>query len=840
MSQQIDSHIGRFPLQERLASTSLATLYRAKDPGNGQQIAVKALRPFFSEESDLLADYFEQIRRVAALHHPHIVSVLDTGEDGTPWVAMEFMGEGSLAKRLESPITIADVGKLLSQIGSALDAAHSVNVIHGDLKPSNVFISLSGDYKLSDFGMATLAKGAHPLIRSSSSTPMPTYMSPEQAMDMSVSKRSDVYALGVLAYHLLTGRVPHQGSDPTTVWAKQLRSPAPRPNDLNPLIPSLISDVILTAIASNPEKRYASPVAVAEAFGQAAAAAPTPVITPPVTSPSDPTPPSEQEPVLADVGLSAGIKGRRIYCRVCGHDNSASLAHCESCWATLWPADAVEEQAQDRQIVERRLQGRGVRAVGVGSAALAVLIGSVLFLTVGNASVPLPSQPGISAVSAEGQWAMSQRDATHSGFLPGLSPSLEGTVKWMFATPEIIWAAPAVTGDVVYLATGDRRILALRTDDGSTIWSTPLDSPVDGTPAVTDDTVFLALRSRKVMALDRLTGDIKWVYRTPSSVFTAPTVKDGVVYVGDLAGILSAIDAESGRLLWEYKTDDGINASIPISDNGVAVVASQDGNVYFVDIETGGTRYFYRTVIPAGAAPSVSGDTAFIGTENGTVLALDINERRRPFDHRLFTIRTQLFVWNVAIDRPPRQRGFVWINNLRRGSVVSTPVIADTSVFVATRRGMVYAIDKSNSLTQWSFRTGGSINHSAVLAGNILYVGSDDGTVYGLDSDTGDVVWSWDVPLGNLPSSSLVVADGSLYVPTSQERPRISLFQIGDDGSVLPEEPVVPDKDWYYKYSSSPCSPDSQDSVGPFSAREDARSAAIAAAPTCGVLYAIQ
>ena len=75
MSQQLESHIGRFPLKERLASTSLATLYRAENPGNRQKIVVKALRPFFSDESDLLADYFEQIRRVAGLQHPHIISL---------------------------------------------------------------------------------------------------------------------------------------------------------------------------------------------------------------------------------------------------------------------------------------------------------------------------------------------------------------------------------------------------------------------------------------------------------------------------------------------------------------------------------------------------------------------------------------------------------------------------------------------------------------------------------------------------------------------------------------------------------------------------------------------
>ena len=830
MSPQLEEHIGRFALKERLASTSLATLYRAEDPRTGHRVAVKALRPFFGEEPELLAEYFSQSQRIARLEHPHIVSVSQSGEDGSPWVAMEFMGNGSLAGQMEKRANPREVGKLLSQIGAALDAAHQLGIVHGDLKPSNVFMTPSGDYKLADFGMATLAAGAHPLVRASSSTPLPSYMAPEQALDMSLSERSDVYSLAVLAYHMLTGRVPHQGTDPTTVWAKQLRAPPPRPEELNPQVPAGVSEVLLTAIATNPDNRYASPGEFAKAFAEAALAAPAPAEAP-----------AEPELVPLDAGPALATAGRRIFCRVCNHANDLALAHCEQCRALLWPGDAVEEETQEKQIVERRLAGKRRRAVPVGLAGLAVLVISALFLTVGSNSVPLPAT-SVTSASAAGEWAMHQRDPTHSGYMPGPSPALEGTVKWTFMTPELLLAAPAVTGDTVYLATGDRRIVALSAEDGTTIWEHPLDTPVDGTPAVTEDTVYVALRSGKLVALNRQTGDRKWTFAADGPIFGAPTVKNGVVYVGDWGDNLNAVDAATGELLWRFKTHGNIYSSIAVSDEGIAVVVSGDGNVYFVDTETGGTRYFYRTVIPAGAAPAISGDRAFIGTENGVVLALDMNERRRPFDSQLLRIRTQLFIWGAIFNDPPPQRGFVWANGLSRSTdaVVSTPIATDSSVYVTTRRGSVFSLDKATSLTQWSFRARGAINTSAALVGDTLYVGSDDGMVYGLDAAAGEVLWQWEAPLNNLPSTSPVIADGALYVGTSQERPKIDLFQLGDDGKPLPEEPKLTDRGWHYRYGPSPCSPEDKDPVGPFPNMEDARWAAIATARSCGVLYAIQ
>ena len=810
MSPQLEEHIGRFALKERLASTSLATLYRAEDPRTGHLVAVKALRSFFGEEPELLAGYFSQSQRIARLEHPHILSVFESGEDGSPWVAMEFMENGSLAGQMEEQASPREVGKLLSQIGAALEAAHRQGIVHGDLKPSNVFKAPSGDYRLADFGMTTLAAGAHPLIRSSSSTPLPSYMSPEQALDMSLSERSDVYSLAVLAYHLLTGRVPHQGTDPTTVWAKQLRDPPPRPEELNPQVPTGVSGVLLTAIATNPAKRYASPGEFAKAFAAAVLAAPAPV-APPETQPGAPVTPTKApagpELVPPDVGMASGMAGRRIFCRVCNHSNDAALDHCEQCWATLWPGDTAQVEIQEKQIVGRRLAGKRRRAVPVGLAGLAVLVISALFLIVGSNSVPLPTT-SVTSASAAGQWAMHQRDPNHSGYMPGPSPALEGTVKWTFMTPELLRAPPAVTGDTVYLATGDRRILALSAEDGTTIWEHPVDAPVDGSPAVTEDTVYVALRSNKMVALNRQTGDLKWTFASDGAFFSAPTVKNGVVYVGNLVNNLSAVDAETGELLWRFETDGSITSSVAVSDEGIAVVATQSGNVHFVDTETGDIRYSYRTVIPAGAAPAISGDQVFVGTENGAVLTLDINERQRPFDGRLLRIRTQLFIWNMFVNDPPLQRGFVSVKNLGRsaGAVVSTPIVTDSSVYIATRSGSVFSVDKATKLTQWSFRARAAINSSAALVGDTLYVASDDGTVYGLDATDGDVLWQWEVPLDNLPSTSPVVADGVLYVATSQGRPKIAVFQLGDDGTPLPEETELTDRGWHYRYSLSPCS----------------------------------
>lgn len=849
MSKQPQEYLGRFILRERLAATSLATVYRADDPRSGQVVAIKVLRPFFVEESELLAHFFSESQLTANLNHPHILQILETSEDGSPWIAMEFAEKGSLAKQAGKLPTVDEVGEILSQLSLALDAAHAKGVIHGDIKPTNVFLTESGNYKLADFGMAKLAGGAHPLVRSSANTPLPTYMAPEQALDLSVNTLSDVFSLAILAYHMLTGRVPYQGSDPTTIWAKQLREHPPRPDELNPAVSPQLSEVLLQAISTNPEKRYASPTQFSEAFRVASGLSsrhpkgrPLSAIDSASTQPkSEPVADTTKESARTNEPSQIGTYGRRIFCRVCGQSNDASMPHCTKCWATLWPEDSIEVAKTSKALIQFRLAGKRARAIPLGLTALIILVTAVLLLTIESSSVPLPSTE-ISSVFNEGDWGAGQLGPSHTGYMPGPTPHLDGSVKWMFKTPEILWAPPAIVDGIVYLATGDRRVLALNAETGQPIWEHSVESPIDGSPAITHDTIYVGLRASKLLAIDRSTGKRKWEFITQGPIFGPPTVKDGIVYVGDLSNKLTAVDAHNGKMLWEYETHGWINSSPAVGEANIAVLVSQDGNVYFVDTETGETRYFYRTVVPAGTSPSISGDTAFIGTDGGNVLALDLNERRRPFDPQLFRINMQLFVWNMFSSDIPRQRGFQWVNTDPRfsGSIVSTPALTDDRVYVATRRGRVYAMDKFDSRTEWLFRARGAINHSLIVVGDRVFVGSDDATVYGLNTNNGDVTWEWPVPHDNLPSTSPVFSDGVLYIGTSQERPRVSLIQIDKEGNLVQEENRIEGLAWHYKYGPSPCSPGEHALVGPFNDRESARISALAAAPTCGVLYAIE
>ena len=800
----------------------MATLYKGHDPLEGREVALKLLRPYFTQERGLLAAYFSEVQRVAALGHPHILAILGSGDDETPWVATEFIATGSLKEQIGQPVTLREADKLLSQIASALDAAHRAGILHRDLKPSNVFITATGDYKLGDFGMAALAAGAHPLLQTSSATPMPSYMSPEQALNHSLTQRSDVYSLGVLLYHLLTGQVPYSGTDPTTVWAKQMGPPPPPPRQLDSRIPLPVSEVILTAISTNPDKRYASAGEMATAFKQAVGqAGPTERDAPEVLVVPSPQPASHPAWVaLGEAEMSEGAGLLYLRCPVCDGPNLPDVTHCSHCGAQVVPAGVLEEEA----VAVRRQKVR--KGVAVATLALAVFVTSAAFLATAGGSLPAPAS-SLTAASGPGEWAMHQRGPTHSGFIPGPAPLPEGKLRWSLVMSEPVLSAPAVVGGTVYLATGDRRVVALAADSGEILWEHPVSGPVDAAPAVAGEFVYVGLRDGQLLALDRQTGERQWAFKGSGPIFASPAVKDGVVYFGTGGETVHAVDALTGESYWDLSADGWISSSPAISDDGVLVFGSRNSTIALIDTSNKKSRLKYRATSPIDSSAAIFGDMAYIGSNSGSVLALDLTERRRPFDHEFFQARVRLFIWKI-IKNAPQQRGLVWANKVGEGEpITTTPAVTDAFVYATSHDGNLYSLDRLSGQTIWSFASRDLIQTSPIVAGETVYVGSRDGTVYGVDAATGEKVWEWAAGFGSAPTTSPVMGEGVLYVAVSQQRPIVETVQgVGSD-------------DWYYSFGQTPCSPES-DLFGPFASVGTARAAALGSAPACGVLYAIE
>ena len=479
------------------------------------------------------------------------------------------------------------------------------------------------------------------------------------------------------------------------------------------------------------------------------------------------------------------------------------------------------------------------RVWAILALALTVVAAAAVSLVSGRSGPPPDPLSALTSTSGSRDWVMHQRDPGHSGYVSGPAPAFEAGIKWQFLSRASITASPAVAAGMVYLGTGDGRVVALRAADGALDWEYPVDDRITAAPAVAGAYVVLGLRDSRVIALDRETGALQWAFRTGGPIIGAPVVKDGVVYVANGIGRLYAIDVVTGTLFWQFEirvpigSSERVRSSPAISDHGKIVFGSQDGNIYVVDAVSGQSDLVYPTGADVDSSPVILGRRAYVGTSRGALIALDTQERNRIFDRQSLRVKGQLFVWSV-LSSPPRPRGHVWSSRLTSSPIVSTPAIAGGILVAAAGDGGVHALDRGTGRKLWSFHTEAESPTSPAVAGGTIYVGAGDGTVKGLDITTGRPLWEWASPMGMAPSTSPVIADGVLYVAASQERPEVSVFQAGDPGAPPVERPG-----YYYRHGTSPCAPDPVPPAGPFATYLDAQTRAFAETSACGVLYAL-
>jgi serine/threonine-protein kinase len=248
----------------------MATVYRARDLSLERDVALKVLPAEFLHDA-AFAERFKQEARVAArLEHPHIVPVHAFGiEQGAPWMAMRLVTGGSLADRVRrGPLAPREVAALLADVAGALDYAHKRGVVHRDVKPANVLLDEAGRGYLADFGVARMLEGSAVTTATGMIQGTPSYMAPEQAMGEKVDRLADVYALGIVAFECLTGRVPYTGTTPVAILMKHVQEPVPEPTAAEVTAP--ISAVLRRCLAKARAERWPSAGAFAKALSEAA------------------------------------------------------------------------------------------------------------------------------------------------------------------------------------------------------------------------------------------------------------------------------------------------------------------------------------------------------------------------------------------------------------------------------------------------------------------------------------------------------------------------------------------------------------------------------------------
>jgi len=305
--------LGSYELVRRLGEGGMAQVYLARDVRLGREVAVKVLDRRLAERPGFRERFLREARVAAALDHPNIVPLYDFGEDGMLFLVMPYVSGGSLQDILvRTPLPMGEVATYGSQIADALAYAHQRNVVHRDVKPANMLMHSDGRLMLSDFGLAKIVSAS-----SRSATPRnhpdagtPEYMAPEQIGGQS-DERSDIYALGVVLYLLLTGRLPFTGTSSTAVMEGHLyRMPEP-PRHLNAEVTPAMEAVVLRALAKKPEERFQRASELGAALLGALIATPTSnafsLGTPhPVSYPSDVTLLPGMEEVVLPYGYGAG------------------------------------------------------------------------------------------------------------------------------------------------------------------------------------------------------------------------------------------------------------------------------------------------------------------------------------------------------------------------------------------------------------------------------------------------------------------------------------------------------------------------------------------------------
>jgi len=248
----------RYEIQQVLGEGGMAKVFLGTDRVLSRTVAVKVLAPQYAEDQQFVARFRREAQAAAALNHPNIVSVFDTGSNGNVhYIVMEYVEGKTLQETLreESRLTPERSIEIGEAVARALSAAHAKGLVHRDIKPGNIMITREGQVKVMDFGIAR-ATTSDTVTQTAAVLGTAAYLSPEQAQGETVDHRSDIYSLGVVLYEMLTGRQPFTGESPVSIAYRHVTEDPVPPSRLNPDVPEALDAIVMKAMAKSPDDRY--------------------------------------------------------------------------------------------------------------------------------------------------------------------------------------------------------------------------------------------------------------------------------------------------------------------------------------------------------------------------------------------------------------------------------------------------------------------------------------------------------------------------------------------------------------------------------------------------------
>ncbi|MSQ31927.1 MAG: serine/threonine-protein kinase [Dehalococcoidia bacterium] len=706
MSSPTTKFIGRFQIVDAFVSTSLASSYKALDPKTNEYVTLKVLRPHFFEDN-ATADKFKQtLLSYAQVGHDNIAKIFEVGQEGNElWVSRANVPFDSL-RHLKLPAAKAEVTRIIGQVANTLDYLHSLERVHGDIKLSNIFFDGS-KVVVTDHGMIAAIEHLPPLIKATLNTPQPVFAAPEFTQRGKLGVASDIYACGVLAFNLLTGEPPYYATDSSSMLAKQLTKDPQRPSELAPWLTFAVDEVILSAISIEPSRRQKSAGAFAEELRNALET---------VTWPS---------PVL----LTA--------------TEHVSQSHTPAATLAMASAELAGGSVTTRNILirlKRINRKKLIRNSLITIASLTILVGVwLLYDIVGLPKSAVHPSTTITAAYSKGEWPSFLGGPTHTGFIPEATAPIKGKVKWSFVTGDKLSAEPIIANGTVFLATTDKRVVALDPKDGSVKWEYKKGTgPIDSTPSVADGKVYFGLRDGRIIVLNANDGTTAWVYQTDGYIFTPPTVDKGVLYIGSGDNNLYALDAATGKKLWTFNSGSSIAGAATVN-NGIVAISSWDGAMYLLDADTGKKRLRY--VLPAISSGSllIVGDTVYSGSarsRRNTLYSIDlqVSEIRTERWVRRFLI--QLSVWGL-VDYPAI-KGTRWAVRLSEPTTWLTA--ADDKIYGLSQQGTLFTWDAATGKELSKKKLADRADSLPLVVGNTVYAATWFGDLYAFDRTSGNQV----------------------------------------------------------------------------------------------------
>ncbi len=734
------NQIGRYEILGEIGRGGMAVVYRARDPNFNRDVAVKVLPRELLHDSNFKARFQREAQTIAALEHPAIVPVHDFGEqDGQPYLVMRFMPGGSLADRLKrGPVSLSEALRIVGQLAPALDRAHVAGIVHRDLKPANILFDREENAYVADFGLAKLAN-SDVNLSATAVYGTPAYMSPEQAKGVKeIDGRADLYALGVVAYQMLAGRVPYEADTPIALALKHVMEPAPRLRDARPDLPERADLVLQRAMAKDPRDRYATASHLHAALMASLQTQPQYPGASAADAITTPLPPEPVGTTPVPAGPPAAQRSNRALWIGCGVVGAVGLL-------------AVASLGLGGLIV-----GRGL--LGAATATRPALTPTVVAVAPTRTRAPATEAPAPTRTPPP---AATDAPAPTEPAGAAAAGDLRLIGQALFAPGPV---DPRVVYAHAYSAAENRNVIAaVDPQTGVARWQIPI-AEADQRPALAFGGDALAILNGDVLkVLERDTGAERWS-ATLSDVAPYCRRSACVEIVGDVVvaettdGAVQGYSVAAGEPLWRYELKADAMGFDVIGEHVVIIDADSDdkGLLAFVNPVDGAAA----TVAPVCRAGGLSDSM----TSNATFVPA-------PAEKRLLVVFGFFGTCLTRIDLENPEAAPTAIAVADTGGLSSLPVVANASGAYITLDGAVYRVDpetqSSRDLlkeTDVIFQAVAALD-TGVLALRTETRGTPSTALVLVDPASGETRWSIDLgkgqpyPLGG----STILDDSATY-----------------------------------------------------------------------------